>query len=372
MKPSSSMGKRWATCAALATVASGLTLAMTQQGVAETSTVGARLAGNNGLASYQAQSDVSGSFAIAGSDTMQPLMAKLLAAFKEWQPGVKTVVQGGGSDTALRGFIEDQATIRRGDAKNIGHHVSGSVALLASSRALSAEERKDFQARYGFEPTEIPVAMDAVAIYVSRDNPIKGLTMEQVDAIFGADRKRGYHQAITKWGELGLEDAWGTQPINLYGRDKRSGTRTFFIHEALLNGKMNSNIKEAPGSASEILEISRDPLGIGYAGTGFQASPVKIVPLAPKAGMAFVEPTAASALDGSYPLARHLYLYAKGNHDHGLEPQVASFLTFINSREGQEIVAKAGYYPLSESQVAKNMQVLNGLVLSARSRDDRG
>jgi phosphate transport system substrate-binding protein len=344
---------------------------MAQQGMAETSIVGARQAGNNGLASYRAQRNVSGSFAIAGSDTMQPLMAKLLAAFKEWQPGVKTVVQGGGSDAALRGFIGDQATIRRGDAKNIGHHVSGSVALLASSRALSGEERKDFRARYGFEPTEIPVAMDAVAIYVSGENPIKGLTMEQVDAIFGMDRRRGYHQAITKWGELGLEDAWESQPINLYGRDKRSGTRTFFIHEALLNGRLHPNIKEAPGSASEILEISRDPLGMGYAGAGFQASTVKIVPLAPKVGMAFVEPTAASALDGSYPLARHLYLYAKGDRDQGLEPAVLSFLHFINSREGQDVVARAGYYPLSESQAAKNTQVLDGSLLSARNPGDR-
>jgi phosphate transport system substrate-binding protein len=319
------------------------------------------------LPNYSADQRVNGSLAIAGSDTMQPLMVKLLAAFKTWQPAVKSVVQGGGSDTALRGFIEDQATIRRGDAKNIGHHVSGSVALLASSRTLSVEERKDFQARYGFEPTEVPIAMDAVAIYVSVDNPVRGLTMEQVDAIFGADRKRGYHQAISTWGDLGLEDAWGAQRINLYGRDKRSGTRTFFIHEALLDGPMSPSIKEAPGSASEILEISRDPFAMGYAGTGFQASAVKVVPLAPKAGMPFVTPGPESALDGSYPLARHLYLYAKKAPDQSLEPEVLAFLRFINSREGQEVVARAGYYPLSEGQVAKNMQIWNGSMFSAQA-----
>ena len=362
---------RWTTFVVLAVVVIGLLPVMTRSATAETSIVGARLAGQSGLVPYQAKPEVSGSFAIAGSDSMQPLMTKLLMAFKEWQPNVKTVVQGGGSEAALRGFIGDQATIRRGDAKNIGHHISGSVALLASSRELSVEERKDFHARYGFEPTEIPIAMDAVSIYVSKDNPLKGLTMEQVDAVFGVDRRRGYHQAITKWKDLGIEDAWGAQPINLYGRDKRSGTRTFFIHEALLNGRITASIKEAPGSASEILEISRDPLGMGYAGTEFQASTVKIVPLASRAGMAFVEPTAASVLDGSYPLARHLYLYAKGGQDQAFEPQILSFLNFINSREGQDVVARAGYYPLSEGQIAKNMQLLNGSILSARNRDER-
>lgn len=319
------------------------------------------------LPNYSMDQNVSGSFAIAGSDTMQPLMVQLLAAFKHWQPAVKSVVQGGGSDAAVRGFISNQATIRRGDAQYKGHLVSGHVALLAASRPLTQEEREDFQSRHGYEPTEIPIAMDAVAIYVNDANPIKGLTLEQIDAIFSKDRRRGLPHAITKWGELGLESDWGTQPINLYGRDKRSGTRTFFIHEALLGGPMNPAIQEAPGSASEILQISRDPQAMGYAGTGFQASTVKIVPLALKAGMDFVRPSPESALDGSYPLARHLYLYANKAPDQSLEPEVLALLKFINSREGQEVVARAGYYPLSESQVAKNMQIWNGSLFSAQA-----
>ncbi len=371
MRPQNQTHSRWSKTwrlAALTVTMVGIGLA--GLGQAETSTVGAQLAANS-ITSYTSQPGVSGNFAIAGSDTMQPLMVKLLAAFKNWQPAVKSVVQGGGSDAALRGFIQDQATIRRGDAKNLGHHVSGSVALLASSRALTSAEREDFLARYGFEPTEVPIAMDAVAIYVHRDNPVHGLTMEQVDGIFSKDRKRGLPHAITKWGDLGIENAWGTQPINLYGRDKRSGTRTFFIHEALLDGTMNPAIKETPGSASEILEVSRDPLAMGYAGTGFQASTVRVVPLASKGGMAFVAPGPESALDGSYPLARHLYLYAKKAPDQALEPQILAFLSFINSREGQETVTRAGYYPLSENHVAKNLQILNGFLLSAQTQDGK-
>ena len=349
-----------------ATALVGMIVGLVDVGRADTAPSHAKLDENNHIASYTVQPSLSGNIVIAGSDNMQPLMVKLAAAFKDWQPAVNTVAQGGGSEIALRQFKENQATIRRGDAKNIGHHVSGHVSLLASSRPLTAEERKGFQFRYGFEPTEIPVAMDAVAIYVHRDNPLPGLTLDQVDAIFSEERKRGYPHAITTWNSLGLENEWGAQPINLYGRDKRSGTRTFFMQEALLGGSLVSQIKEAAGSATEILDISRDQLGMGYGGTGFQASVVRVVPLADKAGKPFVEPTAQSALDGSYPLARHLYLYTRQSPEQQLEPHVLAFLRFINSREGQQAVIRAGYYPLSETVVARNLQILNGSSLSAR------
>ncbi len=183
---------------------------------------------------------------------------------------------------------------------------------------------------------EIPIALDAVGIYVNHENPIKGLTMAQVDAIFGPDRKRGSSQALTKWGDLGLEQGWGQQPINLHGRDKRSGTRTFFIHEVLLDGRVHPEVKEATGSAMEILEISRDPLGIGYAGIEFQASTVRVVPLASESGMPFVLPNAETVMDGSYPLARYLYVYVDKPSNQDLTPDVLAFLRFVNSREGQE------------------------------------
>jgi ABC-type phosphate transport system, periplasmic component len=201
---------------------------------------------------------------------------------------MKVVVQGGGSYAGVKGFIIDQATIRRGDAKPSGHLVSGHVALFASSSPMSDEDRKDFNSRHGYDVTEILIAMDAVAIYVNAQNPIKGLTMEQVDAIFGKDRKRGLRTDVAKWGELGLESGWESLPIHLYGRDKKSGTRTFFMQEALSGGQLKSDVVEEPGSASEILDISRDPIGIRYAGIGLQASTVRVVPLARTVGSEFV------------------------------------------------------------------------------------
>ena len=168
----------------------------------------------------------------------------------------------------MKGFIIDQATIRRGDARPSGHLVSGHVPLFASSSPMSEEDRKDFKSRYGYDVTEVPIALDAVAIYVNAQNPIAGLTLDQVDAIFGKDRKRGYRADVTKWSEVGVE-GWSSSPIHLYGRDTKSGTRTFFINEVLNGGRMKPEVVEEPGSASEILDISRDPLGMGYVGTGY-------------------------------------------------------------------------------------------------------
>ncbi len=296
---------------------------------------------------------------------MQPIIAKVAAAFRVWQPNIKIAVQGGGSDAALDQFLQNQPTIRRGDANPKGHQVSGHVGLLASSRPLDAEERKDFRSRYGFEVTEVPIALDAVAIYVNHQNPLPGLTMEQVDAIFGQSRKRGATSDITSWGQLGLQDGWEQQPVRLYGRDKRSGTRTFFVHTALLDGILKSNVHEEPGTAMEILDLSRDAAGIGYAGIGFQASTVRILPIAEKSGGPLVAPTAESATNGTYPLARALYLYARKTPKGELDEEIAEFLKFINSREGQETIAKAGVFPLSASQVTSNLQALVGSPTSA-------
>lgn len=332
---------------------------------AEVSTIHATPVVDSGIASYVPKTGVSGGIAIAGSDTMQPIIAKIASAFRQWQPNIKLAVQGGGSDAAMIAFVQNIAASRRGDGNVKGHLSSNDVTILASSRPLTVDERQTFRSRYGFEPTEVPIALDAVAIYVNYQNPLEGLTLEQLDAIFSKTRKRGAPAAITTWGQLGLQEGWEQQPIRLYGRDKRSGTRTFFLHTALLNGELNPDLREAPGTAMEILDLSRDAAGIGYAGIGFQASTVRILPIAEKSGNPFVLPTAESATNGSYPLARPLYLYAKRSPKGELDADVAEFLKFVNSREGQETIAKAGVFPISASQVTTNLQALVGAPMSA-------
>lgn len=311
-----------------------------------------------GIPSYAAGAKVSGSLTIAGSDTMHPLLVQLAIEFRRWYTDTKIAVQGGGTDAAMEAFLQGNAYSRRGDGNVTGHLASNDVMLLASSRTLSPREVEEFRARFGYEPTEVPIAMDAVAIYVNRENSIEGLTLEHVEAIFGVAHKRGLQEDIRTWGQVGLRDGWEEKPLHLYGRDKRSGTRTFFKHVALLDGELKAEVREEPGSASEILAIARDPLGIGYAGIEFQASMVRAVPLAEKAGMPYVKPSPDSASNGTYPLSRHLYLYVNKAPDAELKPAILEFLRFVNSREGQEAVVKAGAYPLPLALAAKNLQNL--------------
>ncbi len=330
----------------------------------------ARPVADPAIASYVATGGVSGGVVIAGSDTMQPIVAKIAAAFREWQPQVKIAVQGGGTDTALMSFLHNQAAIRRGDAdaKRAQHQVSGSISLLAASRPFTESEHADFRSRYGYDVTEVPIALDAIAVYVNRQNPVEGLTMEQLEAIFGEVRKAGTEE-VTRWGQLGLGGEWAQQPIQRYGQDERSGTRAIFIQKVLQNESLRSDVQIQSGPASVILALSRDVFGIGYASSGFQASTVRIIPLAERTDSSFVLPSPATVANGTYPLNRPLYLYAKKEPKTGLEPAVLEFLKFINSREGQTIVAKAGAYPLPAQQVAANLQTLTGARMSAMNTD---
>jgi phosphate transport system substrate-binding protein len=200
-----------------------------------------------------------------------------------------------------------------------------------------------------------------VGIYVHRDNPIPRLTLEQVDAIFSTTRYRGFPHAIDRWGQLGLEDEWGSAPIKLYGRDEKSGTRGFIKEHVLRNGEFDPRVQEEPGAASVILALSRDPLGIGYSGIGLQTSSVRPVPLAEHADGPYIAPSVASVMDGSYPLRRTLYLYLDKSPTRALRPIVQEFLSFLNSRDGQEVVVKTGFYPLPVAQIERNVAALGPL-----------
>lgn len=325
-------------------------------------------AGNDSITEqYQPAPGISGRVTIVGSDTMQPLMAKLAAAFKSFQPNTKFGVEGHGSSEAIREFMLGLSLQHRGD-KSGGKGTQGASSsdLLASSRPLTDQERKGFASHHGYEPIGISIAMDAVAIYVHNENPIERLTLEQVDGIFSSTLKRSTGGRLTTWGQVGLKDRWSQQPIHLYGRNKKSGTREFFKQIALIDGELRDDVQEQPGSASEILAIAQDPLAVGYAGVGFHSSMVRIVPLATEPEGAAILPTAESVSNGQYPLARPLYLYVNKNPKEKLDPVVWEFLKFVNSRQGQETVARAEFYPLSAAQISKNLELLGYSLVTAR------
>jgi phosphate transport system substrate-binding protein len=223
---------------------------------------------------------------------------------------------------------------------------------------MKGKEMDAFEAKFGYKPTPFPVAIDALAVYVNKDNPISGMSVAQVDAAFSQTRRQGYKEEIERWGQLGLSGAFAKMPISLYGRNSASGTYGFFKKKVLQNGDFRDQVKEQPGSASVVQGsvvqgVTEDRAGMGYSGIGYRTSGVRPIPLAMKEGADFVEPTFANASKGIYPLARFLFVYVNKAPNKSLSPLVKEFLKFVYSREGQNVVIKDGYFPLSAGLMAK-------------------
>ncbi len=298
---------------------------------------------------YVPKSQVVGGFRVHGSDTMHALMRRLVVDFQARQPKVSIDLKAGGSAKAVGEFLEapqpGRIVVKEERAKQ--------ALLVSSSRELTDSEIKQFSSQRGYAPLAIPIAVDAVALYVHKDNPLTGLTLDQADAIFSTGRQRGHKNTVTTWGDLALDNGWTDAPIQLYGRDRKSGTRAFFQEHVLAGGEFKSTMHEEPGAASVILALSRDQLGIGFSGIGLQASNVRIVPLAENEGMPLITPSPATVADKTYPLRRLLYVYFDKEPGSPLPVAIQEFLEFVKSREGQEAVVRAGFYPLPLDQVEK-------------------
>jgi phosphate transport system substrate-binding protein len=291
------------------------------------------------IAPYARSSGVSGSLNSVGSDTMNNLMALWGEGFQKLYPNVKIQIEGKGSTTAPPALI------------------AGTSQFGPMSRAMKPTEIDAFEKKYGYKPTQIRTSYDALAVWVNKDNPIETLTLAQVDAIFSKGRKRAYKSDLKTWGQLGLTGDWANRPISLYGRNSASGTYGFFKEHAMLNGDYKDTVKEQPGSASVVQGVTEDRFGIGYSGIGYRTSGVKAVQLAEKD--AFFDGGYANVTGGNYPLWRFLYLYVNKAPGKPLDPLVKEFLKLILSKEGQEVVVKDGYLPLSPAIVKEELAKLD-------------
>jgi phosphate transport system substrate-binding protein len=214
------------------------------------------------------------------------------------------------------------------------------------SRLMKDKEVEAFEKRHGYKPTPIAIAMDALAVFVHKDNPIAGLTLQQTDAIFSSTRTCGGSDDVTNWGQLDLPGTWASRGIQLYGRNSVSGTYGYFKQHALCKGDFKNTVNEQPGSASVVQSVSASLNGIGYSGIGYTTSSVRAVPLSRSADKPFVEATPENAVNGSYPLARFLYVYINKEPGKELDPLTRQYLSMVLSRQGQEVVVKDGYIPL--------------------------
>ncbi len=291
------------------------------------------------LPSYTKTSGVSGNLSSVGSDSLANLMTLWAEEFKKEYPNVNIQIQAAGSSTAPPALTE------------------GTASMGPMSRAMKDAEIQAFEEKYGYKPTAVPVAIDALAVFVHKDNPIKSLDMAQVDAIFSSTRLCGGASDIKTWGDLGMTGEWAAKPIQLFGRNSVSGTYGYFKEEALCKGDFKANVNEQPGSASVVQSISSTINAIGYSGIGYKTSSVKTVPLSKKGGEAF-DANEANALAGKFPLARFFYVYVNKAPNKPLSPLDAEFVKLVLSKQGQEVVVKDGYIPLPSKVVEKTIKEL--------------
>lgn len=293
------------------------------------------------LPDYKPTQGVSGNLTSIGSDTLGNLATMWSEEFKKLYPSVNIQIQAAGSSTAPPALTE------------------GTSQLGPMSREMKDKEIEAFEKKYGYKPTAVRVAIDALAVYVHKDNPIEKLTMPQVDAIFSSTRKCGYANDITTWGQLGVKGALANQKLQLYGRNSVSGTYGYFKEHALCKGDFKNSVNEQPGSASVVQSVATSLNGIGYSGMGYKTSGVKTVALAAREGASYYDAVEENALSGKYPLSRFLYIYVNKAPNKPLAPVVKEYLKMVLSKKGQEVVVKDGFLPLPAKVVEQELKKLD-------------
>jgi phosphate transport system substrate-binding protein len=291
------------------------------------------------LVDYNKTTGISGTFSSTGSDTLANMMTFWAEEYKRAYPNVNIQIQAAGSSTAPPALTE------------------GTSNFGPMSRKMKSKEIESFEKKYGYKPTEVRVAIDALAVFVHKDNPIKGLTLKEVDSVFSSTLKCGADKEATRWSDIGLEGNWAGKDIQLYGRNSVSGTYGYFKKKALCKGDFKNNVNEQPGSASVVQSISSSLNAIGYSGIGYKTSGVRTVPLAKK-GTNFVDATLDNVATGKYPLSRFLYVYVNKHPNKPLTAIEAEFLKMVLSKDGQKIVEKDGYVPLSAKMATKELKKL--------------
>jgi len=294
-----------------------------------------------GIGDYERTNGVSGNLSSVGSDTLANLMTLWAESFKKFYPTVNIQIQVAGSSTAPPALTE------------------GTSNLGPMSRKMKSKENDAFEAKFGYKATPVPVAIDALAVFVHKDNPInKGLDIKQVDAIFSTTRKCYHGSDIATWGDVGLSGSLASQTIQLYGRNSVSGTYGYFKKEALCKGDYKDNINEQPGSASVVQGVTKSANGIGYSGIGYRTSGVRAIALSKK-GSALIPATPEAVVSGEYPLGRFLWAYLNKAPNRSLPPIEREFVKMVLSNEGQQVVIKDGYIPLPASVVTTQLELIN-------------
>lgn len=292
------------------------------------------------LPAYKPVSALSGKIKSVGSDTLSTLMKQWADGFKELYPNVTIDLDSKGSSTAPPALLE------------------GASQLGPMSRPMDSGEVAAFEKKYGYPPASAPVAVDALAVYVNKDNPLECLTLQQVDQIFSKDHWNSNGINVKTWGGVGLTGEWATKPIALFGRNSASGTYETFKETVLRHGEFKDELKEQQASSNVVQMVAGDKSAIGYSGIGYLMAGVRTVPLASSVSEKCYDTSAQSAYSGKYPLARYLYIYLKKDSKQPLDPAVVEFVKYVLSKDGQDGTIKAGFYPITNAIRTKGLKAL--------------
>lgn len=284
------------------------------------------------LEPYLTKEKLSGEIAIWGSDTLLNMVTYWIEGLKKHHPDINIQCERKCSE-----FLHQDS---------LAGLTTGTLQIVPMSRLARPAEIEAFRAAKEYPPTEIRIGLEAHCIIVHKDNPLDSLTLEQADAVFSMNRRRGAGNDMRIWGGLGLAGDWSTLPIALYGRNSASATHAFFRDRVLKGGSFKEEIKEQPASASVVVAVADDKSAIGYVGTGYATPGVKKLRISEKAGAPGVAADPARVLDGSYPLSRWLYLYIDRAPAKAVHPIVREFCRYALSREGQEVVRKDALIPI--------------------------
>lgn len=256
-----------------------------------------------------------GNITVKGSDTLVILAQKWAEVYMSKNPATKIQVTGGGSGV---GFAALQ---------------NRTTDLADASRKIKSAEILACVQAFGKRPTEYKVALDGLSVYVNEANPIKELSLEQLEGIFTG--------RIKNWKELGGSDT----PITVYSRENSSGTYEFFKEHVLKGRDFSANAQTMPGTAALLQAVSKDKNGVGYGGVAYGQG-AKALPIKKSEGTPAIEPTEENVVKGTYPIWRYLYIYLNPALDKG---EVAAYLNWIRGEEGQKLVKDVGYFPLPKN-----------------------
>lgn len=274
---------------------------------------------------YRPVSSLKGELKLVGSNTMSHVAAVWSDGFRQFYPDVRITIDVNGSREAVRAVETNEAHI----------------GLL--SRSIDAAEAESFAKTLGYQPKVLTPCLERIAVFAHKDNPINGLTLKQVDAIFSNSLKRGEERPIRTWGQLGFPGAWANQPIVAVGRKDDTGSQLFFKEAVLLGGDYREDLVPKTGNLDLVKSIGKDPRALGFAGLSCDAPEVRSVPLAIRPEGPFVAIDSPEADAGQYPLMRPLQLVVDHNPKKEMPAVESEFIKYVFSRLGQEDVIKAGF-----------------------------